>query len=71
MLRYFVASQFWLFITLLLVFGQGTARVNPTYYNVFGIGWLSPAFFWLVVIVCGLISLSCSIKHRHTLRPPN
>jgi len=71
MLRYFIASQFWLFITLSLVLGQGTARVNPTYYNIFGLGWLSPAFFWLVVIVCGLVSLGCSIKHHRTLKLPD
>lgn len=71
MLRYFVASQIWLLFALLLLLGGGTARINPTYYNVFGIGFLSPAAYWFVLGVCCLLSLGCSIKHHHTLKLPN
>ncbi len=71
MLRYFVASQFWLTFAVILVLGQGTVRVNPTFYNVFGCGFLSPAMFWFLVGICGLVSLGCSIKHHRTLRLPN
>jgi len=63
MLRYFVASQIWLLFALLLLLGGGTARVNPTYYNVFGIGFLSPAAYWFVIGVCCLLSFGCFIKH--------
>ncbi|MCA9098073.1 MAG: hypothetical protein KDA36_06800 [Planctomycetaceae bacterium] len=71
MLRYFVASQAWLFFAVLIVLGRGSARVNPTFYNVFSIGFLSPFQYWFVVVVCCLVSLGCSIKHHHTLRLPN
>ena len=67
MLRYFVAWNFWLAFALVLMLAKGDARVAPTFYTVFGVGWIRPELFWAVVAIALAAAAGCALAWRRTL----
>ena len=68
MLRYFIASHFWLLLGMSLVLGGGYARYNPNFYNVFGLGFIDPKTYWITVGLCFAIAVTNWTKHQQSLR---
>ncbi|SIN71353.1 hypothetical protein SAMN05444166_0347 [Singulisphaera sp. GP187] len=57
MTRYFVAANFWLATTLLVLLGQRFERSSPTYYSFFGQAWMTPTTYNVVLLLCGTVSV--------------
>jgi hypothetical protein len=61
---YVVLGSVWLLTALILRLGQSAVRYQPTRYAFFGVGgWLSPAAYWLLIVVCIAVGL-VFVSHR-------
>ena len=72
-MRYFLAANFWLFVTLLLIVGRTFERDLPTRYSIFHLGrWFSPGTYWLLVAFPFVVSLCFFIVcKKQAERKPN
>ena len=71
MLRYFVAAQAWLAAALTLLLARGYARTSPDFYDLFGVGWISPSTYRLVVLVCFVLAAVFTGLWLKTLSAPS
>lgn len=70
MLRYFVAGNFWLAFTLVLLLARGYApNSNGQTFTVFGVGHITPEVFWLAAIAGAAATVACVIAWRSSARP--
>jgi hypothetical protein len=54
---YVVLGSVWLMLAVILRLGQKTVSYAPG-YAFFGVGgWLSPAAYWSLIIVCAVIGI--------------
>lgn len=67
MLRYFVAGNFWLAFALILLLAKGVARYEPTFFTVFGVGWIKPEVFWFAVITAFVAAVLCMLGWQKTM----
>ena len=56
-MRYFIAGNFWLFLSLLIFLGRHTERTQPTRVSFLGFGtWFSPAGYAIIPILCLIVA---------------
>lgn len=71
MIAYFVAGNFWLFVTLLLIVGRENMRSQPDMVAWFGMGnWFYPGTYGFLVFVVLLISVFFFICYKRTIPKP-
>ena len=69
-MRYFVAGNFWLFVSLLLFVGKTYERSSPTRYSFLGVGhWFTPLGYNLLVALTFLIAVCFLIGAGRRPRP--
>lgn len=66
MLRYFVAWNLWLAFAITLILGKGGARVAPTFYTVFGYGWVTPSVYWCAVAIALAATSICFVGWKRS-----
>ncbi len=58
-MRYFVAGNFWLFVSLVVFLSQKAERVAPTRVSFLGLGsWFRPATYNAVVLLCLAVAIA-------------
>jgi len=64
-MRYFVAGNLWLLVSLVLILGKKVERGDPTMYSFFGVGgWHYPGSYWLMVLACAGLGVAFLIIAR-------
>ncbi|WP_298862962.1 hypothetical protein [uncultured Gimesia sp.] len=59
MLRYFLASNFWLLFILIMLLAQGNNNSYTARYTIFGYGMIPATLFWFVICVALVALLVC------------
>ncbi len=67
-MRYFVAGNIWLFISLVIAVGPRVERSAPTRVSLWGIGgWFSPPEYtalWVIALLAGIVFLFMGFKDK-------
>lgn len=51
-MRYFIAGNAWLFVTLAIILGRHVERTGPTRVSFFGVGtWFAPPAYWAIALI--------------------